>query len=459
MTTENENTAQSSSGTADNPSQTSAFSECKFLLKSYGNEENFRAIAGSEFGALDTSKLIVDFLKAKGAELAKVAGGKALNWVTAELLKAFGVGGTPNDLDEIKSLLMRIVELQEQVLRKLDDVLREVQFQHLVTRGNDSVKRIINIYEQLQILSEVKGQEEREREAKAIKIGILDINSGILISLKTVSDVLTGKDQLGKGDSLIKLFANRWFDSYRSKQLREDVPLSSYYKALDQWLHELSIIQYMGISALANARIANGDFETLEGEIRVIVKNMEEQQKLLDEEIPEWTRTLPEEVLRSDSWFVIRAFGLSGKAPTDDSLVMYGPPQADLSKFVRFRDRHPWNGDEEWSLEKVATDKSAIEHDVFTLVVRNRNAVLILDKRDLKMAYTSTDPKRPKLRLLMGRSLDPNVKPDTLRRDAYIPVMGFVGKSEYVVSKITSGTTIAGDGPEDKAIRFRIVLP
>src|SRR5947199_338459 len=83
-------------------------------------------------------------------------------------------------------------------LRKLDDVLREVQFQNLVTRGYESVQRITNIYERLQRLSEVKGQDEREREAKAIKVAVLDINSGILISLKTVSDVLTGKDQLGK---------------------------------------------------------------------------------------------------------------------------------------------------------------------------------------------------------------------------------------------------------------------
>src|SRR5207245_1719334 len=104
-------------------------------------------------------------------------------------------------------------------------------------------------------------------------------------------------------------------------------------------------------------------------------------------------------------------------------------------------------------------DKSAIDYDVFTLVVRTENAVLILEKRDLKIAYTSSNPNRPKLRLLMGRSLDPNVKPDTPRRDAYIPVMGFVGKSEYVISKLSSGATIAGDGPEDKAIRFKIVPP
>jgi hypothetical protein len=453
MTNENENISDTNPGGAGNP----AFAECKYLLKSYDSEENFRAVAGSEIGALDTSKLIVDFLKAKAAELAKAAGGKALDWVTAELLKAFGFGGTPNDLDEIKSLLLRIIELQEQVLRKLDDVLREVQFQHLVTRGYESVQRITNIYERLRRLSEVKGQDEREREANAIKLAVLDINSGILISLKTVSDVLTGKDQLGQGDSLIKLFGNRWFDSYRSKQLREDVPLSSYYRALDQWLHELSIIQYMGASALANARIANGDYETLEIEIRDIVKKMEEQQKLLAEEIPEWTRTLPEEVLRFDSWFVIRTFGLDGKPPTNDSLVLYGPPRSDLSKWVRFRDRHQWNWDEEWNFDKVDKSKSAIDHDVFTLVVRTEKAVLVLEKRDLKIAYTASNPNRPRLRLLMGRSLDPNVKPDTPRRDAYIPIMGFVGKSEYVISKLLSGTTIAGDGPEDKAIRFKIV--
>jgi hypothetical protein len=455
MTSKNENTSDPNPGAADNP----AFSECKFLLKSYGSEQNFRAIAGSELGALDTSKLIVDFLKAKAAELAKAAGGKALEWVTSELLKAFGIGGTPNDLEEIKSLLKTIVDLQEKILSKLDDVLLEVQYQHLVTRATPSVQQITNIYKQLQVLSAVTGQAERERRAEEIKKGVLDNSSGMLISLKIVSDVLTGKDPLGKSDPLIKLFADRWFNSYKSKQLREDVPLSSYYRPLDQWLHEMSIIQYMGLSALANARIANGDFETLEHEISDVVKNMEEQQQLLDKEIPAWTRTLPEEVLKSDSWFVIRTFGLDGRGPTNDSLVMYGPPQSDLSKWIRFRDRHAWNWDEEWNFEKVEKDKTAVDHDVFRLVVHSGNAVLILDKRDLKIAYTSSNPNRPRLRLLMGRSLDPNVKPDTPRRDAYIPVMGFVGKSEYVISKVLSGTTIAGDGPEDKAIRFKIVPP
>ena len=51
------------------------------------------------------------------------------------------------------------------------------------------------------------------------------------------------------------------------------------------------------------------------------------------------------------------------------------------------------------------------------------------------------------------------MKPNTPRRDAYVPIMGFVGTSDYVSSKVTSGTTIAGDGPEDKAIRFSIARP
>lgn len=436
-----------------------SFSECKFLLAKYGSEENFRAIVGSEFGALASSKLIVDFLKAKAAELAKEAGGKALHWVTTELLKAFGMGGTPNDLDEIKSLLKRIIELEEQILHKLDKVLEEVRFEHLVTRGYESVQSIIDIYDRLQRLSEIKSQNEREKEANAIKNAVLDIRTGIFFSLRIVNEVLISKDPLSQGLPLIKLFSNRWFDFYKSKQLQEDYPLSSYYKALDQWLHELSIIQYMGISALANARIANGDFDLLEGEINAIVKNMEAQQKMLAEEIPEWTRTLPEEVLKPDSWFVIRAFGIDGKPPTNDSLVMYGPPQSDLSKWVRFRDRHPWNWDEEWNFDKVDKNKSAIDHDVFTLVVRTGNAVLIIEKGELKISYNSNNPNRPKLRLLMGRSRDPNVKPDTPRRDAYIPVMGFFGKSEYIITKLSSGTTIAVSGPEDKAIRFNIVRP
>lgn len=442
---------------ASAPKRKSSFAKCAFLAGRYGDEERFRAVEGSEFGALVSSKDITDFLKAKAAELAKAAGGKALQWVTAELLKAFGVGGTPTDLEEIKRLLLRIIELEEQILSKLEDVLLEVQFQHLITRSFDAVETILNIYDRLQRLSLVKGEAERERIAAEIKRDVLDGNTGVFISLRKISAVLTGKGQLAGGDSLIKVFADRWFKSYTATQFREDTPLSAYWKALDQWLHELSIIQYMGVSALANARIANGDFETLEGEIDAVVKNMEDQQKLLNDEVPEWARTLPADVLRPDTWYVLHCSNLDGLAPLDDWNVMYGPPQSDISKYVRFRGRNRWNGDEEWGFEKVAN--SAVDNDVFTLVVHTRNSYLYLDKKDLKITYTASNSNRPKLRLLMADSLNAalNNKP---RGERLVPVLGFVGKSEYVVSKTSSGTIICGNGNDvKKAIRYKVVPP
>ena len=86
-------------------------------------------MVADELDSLETSELILDFLKNKSIELGKEAGGKALQWVSAELLKAFGLGGDTSDLEQIKDLLNKVLENQKRILSKLDQLLLEVDFQ------------------------------------------------------------------------------------------------------------------------------------------------------------------------------------------------------------------------------------------------------------------------------------------------------------------------------------------
>jgi hypothetical protein len=63
---------------------------------------------------------------------------------------------------------------------------------------------------------------------KWLRRGILNLNQGATLNLKTISDVLLGKDTLGQSGALISLFADRWFPVYTATQLAADVPLSTY---------------------------------------------------------------------------------------------------------------------------------------------------------------------------------------------------------------------------------------
>src|SRR5207249_492543 len=102
-----------------------------------------------------------------------------------------------------------------------------------------------------------------------------------------------------------------WFPAYTAKQLTADTPLSEYGGQLDAWLHGLFIIQYMGLAELANARIANGQWQMLQQEVADTIKRMDAQKALLNEAIPEWTRTLTN-ALFDGRWYVVRARDLVG---------------------------------------------------------------------------------------------------------------------------------------------------
>jgi hypothetical protein len=433
------------------------FAESRVLTSMYGTEERFQAMVADELASLETSELILDFLKNKSIELGKEAGGKALQWVSAELLKAFGLGGDTSDLEQIKDLLNQVLNNQKLILSKLEELLLEVDFQHLITRGYDSVQRITNAYQALQNLSTITDVEERQKEAVTFRTGILDLNQGATLNLQTISDVLLGKDTLGQSGALINLFADKWFPVYMAKQFAAGVPLSTYGGQLNDWLHGLFIIQYMGLAELANARIASGEFQQLQKDIDLTTQRMAAQQAMLNDAIPDWTRTLPNSLF-DGRWYVVKARDLmSGRIDTTN--VLYGSPAAGsyLDYSVQFRSRHANNGDEEWGFVKTG------QNDTFVMVERSRPNYVKLDKEPQGTSVKVGNAGMPgplggpnaKMRLVMGRTNDPAVKPDAKRRDLYVPLIAFIDTGNYL-AYIRGGSNLVFPGPQDKAVRVEI---
>ncbi len=383
----------------------------------------FGTAARGEHDALSTAFDITEFLKEKLKELQKEAGGQLLDWASTELLNTIFSGGSIDELEEIKGLLVEIQKTQLEMLKELKDLLQEVQFQSLVSESHAAVETITSIYEQLVDLSQITNQGQREREAARIQGQLLPSSGSdnLFTAMKTISDVLLGIDPIGNNPPLIKVFADRWFDKYTAKQFDAGVPLRTYPDELDAWLRGLFIIQYMGMAERATGRIANGDFEVLAIELDTTIKRMDQQSQLLAQHIPSWTRTLPDALY--GRWNVVWAHELiSGKIVVTN--VMYGSPAAGsfLDWTVQFRSRHALNGDEEWALEKrpVPADKP---DDVFFL--RERSRANYVSLQDIRVVMCCNLPKAG-LRILMGRTNDPAVPATAPRRDLYVPVIGFV---------------------------------
>ena len=432
------------------------FAESRVLTSMYGTEDRFQAMVADELASLETSELILDFLKNKSIELGKEAGGKALQWVSAELLKAFGLGGDTSDLDQIKDLLNRVLENQKLILSKLEELLLEVDFQHLITRGYDSVQRITNAYQALQNLSTITDDEERQKEAVTFRTGILDLNQGATLNLQTISDVLLGKDTLGQSAALINLFADKWFPVHMAKQFEAEVPLSTYGDQLDAWLHGLFIIQYMGLAELANARIANGEFQQLQKILTSLPSGWRRSRRCSTMPSPTG-RTLPNSLF-DGRWYVVKARDLiSGRMDTTN--VLYGSPAAAsyLDYSVQFRSRHANNGDEEWAFQKTG------QNDTFVMVERSRPNYVKLDKGGTPIKVIVGNAGMPgalggpnaRMRLVMGRTNDPAVKPDAKRRDLYVPLIAFIDTGNYL-TYMRGGSNLVFAAPQDKAVRVEI---
>ncbi len=424
-----------------------SFSESPTMRTLFEDEQNFQAMANAEVEALASSQAIINFLKAKSLELAQQGGGLAFKWVSAQLLKAFGIGGDTSDLDQIKEVLEQILQNQKLILQKLDALLVEVQFQHLITRSFDAVERIINIYTRLQRLSSVTDKGEREREAALLKTGILDPNLGTLLNLQTIADVMLGRDALGKGEPLINLFADRWFPVYTAKQFADSVPLSTYPSELEAWLRGVFVIQFMGMAELANARSATGDYQLLKQEIDTVIEDMQKQTDMLSLQIPAWTKTLPNSLF-DGRWYVIRGRDLQ-KGKIDNSQVLYGSPAAGsyLDYTVQFRDRHNNNGDEEWVFEKTGNT------DTFTMRERSRPNSIRVSPNGGRLEVNSRE--KIAMRFLMVRNNDPALPQNAPRKDAYLPGIGFPTRGDYM-TWTRFGTNVAFAGPLGKAVRLQI---
>jgi hypothetical protein len=303
------------------------------------------------------------WVEAKAAELAKQAGGKAVQWASSKLLEAIGIGGGTSELEEIKDILNKVYTTQQKILDKVDALLREMQYEQLITRSFESVKRIASIYDRLLQLTKVP-ESERPREAERLKDGILDANSGVLVNLKIIHDVLVGDNPLNPGGrALLDLFMERWKAAYTAKQLSPDVPLSDYPNKSYDYLHGLFLVQYMGLSELANARMADKQYTMLQNETEQILRNLKQQQEMVDKWIPKWTLEWPQKFF-DERWYVIKP--RNTKSPK----AMYGSPATGyipLDYTVQIRERHYNNADEEWQF--IKTGKT----DTFNLRVRSRS--------------------------------------------------------------------------------------
>ncbi len=407
--------------------ETTTFAQSHVLMGMFGSEAAFDAMAADEAKALTSLDSIVDFLTRKALELGQSAGGSALKWASARLLNAMGLGGGQSELQRIAAMLDTILQQQAAIMRQLDVLLEEVKFQHLITRGYPSVQQISSLHDQLRRLSSVRSQPERERESARLQVAILDANSGTMASLKVVSDVLLGRDPLATSDPLIRLFSTRWQALFLERQLRPEVALSTYALKLNEWLHALFIVQYQGLAQLANARIANGDFDSLKQEIEDTVRNMSAQRAMLIEAIPSWVRTLPGS-LTDGRWRLVRGPHMH-QSHRNISYVLYGgrvPGVASVHN-LRFLNRHEpnWNGkprrvlpnpdgpsNEAWMFEKNGAN------DAFVLRQRSGGG-FVADYRG-KMTLR---PQGSVLRLVMA----PTNGREGWGPEPFAPALGLVG--------------------------------
>jgi hypothetical protein len=405
---------------------TSAFEQSQILMEEFGSEANFNALMADEAKALTTPEGIEEFLKSKLEELARAGGGAALKWVSASLLRVLGRGGGGSELEQIKAMLNTILAQQKLILGKLADLLFEVKFQHLITRGYPSVQQIDNLQTQLGHLSNVVNPDERNRRAAELRAAITDVNGGTTASLKVISDVLLGKDPMGVSDPLIRLFTSRWQPIFLGRQLAPDTPLSTYWRRLDEWLHGLFVVQYIGMSQLANARVAAGDFETLKQEIADTTKNMALQRAMLNEAIPQWTRTLPASLtegrrylvrgphMHAGRWDISRVlYGGRGLGFVDPQTRRHFPREAPNAEIWLFQKRNPNGG----------PNAPNAPNDCFFLRQGPRDRFVAVDRGKVDLR-----PYAALLRLVMA----PTNGRQGWGSEPFVPALGLVGASEYL---------------------------
>lgn len=344
-----------------------SFDKAPVLRELFDSAEVLATQRNDETKALSSADQILVWVREKVTELAGQAGGQALRWVSSHLLRAVGLGGGAGELEEIRQSLRRIEDTQQEILRQLDTLLKEIQFQHLITRGFEAVERILSRQRRLTRLVDVP-EEERPQEAQLLKAAILDPNSGVSVDLQIIHDVLIGNTRLDPdSQGILDLFMTKWRGLYISRSWWADYPLSLFEGRSYDYLRGLFLVQYMGLDQLANGRVANAQYSILKKELEQSADNLEQQRQKVEAFIPAWTRTWFRTVT-DGTWYIIKPLDRRGKGREQ---VLYGSPAGGagyhgLDYSVQFRDRHPRNGDEEWQF--VPTGLT----DTFRLVQRSR---------------------------------------------------------------------------------------
>ena len=183
---------------------------------------------------------------------------------------------------------------------------------------------------------------------------------------------------------------------------------------------------------------------------------MEAQQALLEESIPDFTRTLPVALFDGRRYVVTGLNYSTGRL--DDSQVMYGSPEGvstNDSRAVKFRDRHNGNEDEEWQFE------SAGQTDTFIMRELSRPNYVTIDGTYLKnQVVVRPKNKATPMRFVMGLTQDPKANLHAKPPERYLPIFEFVGSRDCLTvthyQKNEEVLTFAG--PEKDAVRVRIAF-
>jgi hypothetical protein len=405
------------------------FAQSHVLMDMFGSEESFNAMAADEVKALATSDGVIDFLTDKMTELGKDAGGSALKWASAQLLRAVGLGSGQSELQRIAAMLETILKQQELILAQLKALQEEVKYQRVIGAADDAIAPISTIGRHLRVLSGPGDPSGREAQAAVVRAAILNVSDGAVASLNSFSNVLLGRDR-STDDPLIRLFSKRWQSLFLGMQLRPDVPLSDYERKLEQWLHAQFIVQYRGLTQLANARIADGAFALLEREIAEAVRDMIAQRAMLNEAIPAWTRTLPASVTDGRRYLVRGPHMHAGR--WDTSHVLHGVRNRML-RFLNAEERRRvpnYDGPnaEEWLFQKSGPN------DAFVLRQASQDQFVATDRGKVELR-----PFSAVLRLVMAPT---NGRPGW-GSEPFAPALGLVGGDRYLYWR-REGDVLAG---------------
>ncbi|MDJ0641882.1 MAG: hypothetical protein QNJ15_03610 [Erythrobacter sp.] len=243
-----------------------------------------------------------------------------------------------SELEEVKRMLAEILANQELIIQELRNIMREIEWQHLVTRAWEAEKFIESTFEQLQLTLRIKDPEQRERNAREIREAILDQANGILIRLFEINDALMGGSTV---DPQEKGLLQVWVEKLnaRMEQHPRKLYLHKYYQLCQAYLGGVMHLQFIGLTLYVGA--AEGDELILE-EVKNTFEKLQNQNKRMQKVIPASAHHI---IKNPGHYYVLFA------ANRETKDIVYGSPygsSAPLDCLVYLRERHKHNADEEW---------------------------------------------------------------------------------------------------------------